>query len=84
MTGLQCPGGQVYQVCRRPCEYTCHALAQSGDSLCDQKCVEGCSCPEGQSLNNEGECVAVEKCPCTFDGHEYPAGFTTLKGTDIW
>ncbi|XP_035824040.1 SCO-spondin-like [Aplysia californica] len=80
---LKCPGGQHYQVCGRPCERTCRDLAANTDDLCDQKCVEGCNCPDGQSLNNDGECVPVEECPCIFDGREYPAGHTSLKGTDI-
>ena len=69
-------------MCGNPCERTCRNLAQQED--CKASCVEGCNCPDGQALNDEGQCTDVTQCPCVFDGREYPAGYTTLKGTEIW
>ncbi|XP_076461744.1 uncharacterized protein LOC143294198 [Babylonia areolata] len=78
---IQCPGGQEYQVCGNPCESTCRNLAQT-DS-CKPTCVEGCSCPDGQALNDQGQCTDIKQCGCIFGSREFPAGYTTLKGTDI-
>ena len=79
---IQCPGGQEYQVCGNPCERTCRNLAEDGD--CQATCVEGCNCPDGQALNEQGQCVQTIQCPCMFDGREYPAGYATLKGAEMW
>lgn len=79
---LECPGGQEYQVCGNPCERTCRNMAE-GD-ICQASCVEGCNCPDGQTLNDDGQCIPTEDCPCVFDGRYYPPGYTTLKGRDIW
>lgn len=81
---IQCPAGQEYKVCARPCEHTCRDIALNNDPLCDTKCVEGCNCPDGQTLSDDGQCVPVSTCPCIFDGRSYPAGFSILKGMEIW
>ncbi|KAK7109139.1 mucin-5B-like [Littorina saxatilis] len=77
---IQCPGGQEYQVCGNPCERTCHNIAEQGE--CEASCVEGCNCPDGQALNDQGQCVPTVQCPCVFDDREYPAGYATLKGAE--
>lgn len=80
---LQCPPGQEYQVCGKPCEHTCQDIATNEDELCDAKCVEGCNCPDGQTLNADGVCVSITQCPCIFQGRDYPPGYTTLQGSEI-
>lgn len=79
---LECPGGQTYQVCGNPCERTCRNIA-NGDT-CQADCVEGCNCPDGQTLNDQGVCVDIAQCPCIFGGRQLAAGTTTLKGAEIW
>lgn len=80
---LPCPGLQQYQVCGNPCERTCRNMAEAG-STCTAHCVEGCNCPDGQALDNQGQCVPVSQCPCVFDGHEFPPGYKALKGAQLW
>ncbi|CAG5117516.1 unnamed protein product, partial [Candidula unifasciata] len=80
---IQCPAGQEYKICGKPCERTCRDIALNTDTLCDAKCVEGCNCPDGQTLGNDGRCIPISSCPCIFDGRVYPAGFTTLRETEI-
>ena len=81
-TAITCPNDQVYKVCSNPCTRTCRSLATA--DTCTPTCVEGCTCPDGMTLDDSGLCVDVLRCPCIFDGREYPVGYTTLKGTDIW
>ncbi|KAH9513373.1 hypothetical protein Btru_034758, partial [Bulinus truncatus] len=80
---LQCPVGQQYSVCAKPCERTCRDIAENKDESCDTKCVEGCNCLEGQTLNDQGQCVPVSSCPCIFNGRQYPSGYTTVVGSEI-
>jgi hypothetical protein len=30
-------------------------------------CIPGCSCPIGYLDDGLGNCVTIDKCPCTFD-----------------
>uniref|UniRef100_A0A2C9M9G4 Hemocytin n=1 Tax=Biomphalaria glabrata TaxID=6526 RepID=A0A2C9M9G4_BIOGL len=80
---LQCPAGQQYTVCARPCERTCRDIAENKDPDCDTKCVEGCNCLTGQTLNDQGQCVPIADCPCIFNGKQYPSGYTTVLGSEI-
>ncbi|RUS78727.1 hypothetical protein EGW08_013514, partial [Elysia chlorotica] len=80
---IQCPPGQEYQVCGRPCERSCRDLSSNTDPACDTKCVEGCNCPAGQTLSDEGICIPFADCPCFFDGREYQPGFSALMGSKI-
>ncbi|XP_055937840.1 hemocytin-like [Argiope bruennichi] len=77
----QCTGGQIYKECGDPCTSTCAAVASELE--CDSQCVQGCICPDGTALNSEGICVAVDQCPCLFEGKEFPSLDITVKGTDI-
>ncbi|KAK7483904.1 hypothetical protein BaRGS_00024788, partial [Batillaria attramentaria] len=79
---LTCPEGERYQVCGNPCERTCSNMAAARDT-CSSRCVEGCNCPDGQALDDNGECVAVSQCPCVFDGRQFPPRFTALMGADL-
>ncbi|XP_041365590.1 SCO-spondin-like, partial [Gigantopelta aegis] len=76
---LQCPGGQEYQVCGSPCARTCRNLAENEHCGENNKCVEGCNCPKGQTLDDNDQCVDIAMCPCIFDNREYPPGFVTAK-----
>ncbi|KAL0612649.1 von Willebrand factor [Plecturocebus cupreus] len=66
-----CPAGMEYKQCVSPCTRTCQSLHIS--EVCQERCVDGCSCPEGQLLN-EGLCVESTECPCVHSGKRYPPG----------
>ncbi|OXB70710.1 UNVERIFIED_CONTAM: hypothetical protein H355_006103 [Colinus virginianus] len=81
--GAQCSGGQVYQECSSPCGRTCADLRLDGASSCpglDGTCVSGCSCPQGLVLDDGGQCIAPDICPCQHSGELYPAGSKIRQG----
>lgn len=85
--GVHCTGGQKYQVCGNSCSHTCLDLATNPD--CKRKCVEGCNCPDGFSLDQDGICVPITDCPCVFESKEYKPGYEMLQrqpdGSDmVW
>lgn len=84
--GVHCHGGQSYQVCGNSCQRTCYDIALY--PKCRRKCVEGCNCPEGQTLDPFGQCVAIHECPCLHKGVEYPPGHQELRpgarSPDLW
>ena len=47
----------VYQQCGTLCPQVCH-----GPTVCTGGCAEGCFCPDGQVVNNQGQCVAQGTC----------------------
>ncbi|XP_069861108.1 von Willebrand factor [Dipodomys merriami] len=66
-----CPAGMEYKECVSPCASTCHGLPVR--ETCPEMCVDGCSCPEGQLLD-EGRCVQPAQCSCVHAGKRYPPG----------
>ncbi len=84
--GYHCTGGQTYQSCGNSCARSCRDI--STFPTCRQKCVEGCNCPAGMSLDGTGNCIAVNECPCLHKGVEYPAGHMELRpgaeSPDLW
>ncbi|XP_060104212.1 SCO-spondin-like [Heteronotia binoei] len=79
---VQCSGGQVYQECASPCGLTCADLRMEALGACqalDGLCVAGCNCPAGLVLDDDGQCIRPEMCPC-LDGEEaLPPGSQTRK-----
>jgi hypothetical protein len=76
--GIHCPGGQIYQVCGNTCARSCYDI--SWNPQCRKQCVEGCNCPEGQTIDPAtGECIPVDRCVCQHGGVEYPAGFKEVR-----
>ncbi|KAB0395734.1 hypothetical protein E2I00_001515 [Balaenoptera physalus] len=69
--GPDCPAGMEYKDCVSPCPRNCQSLHIS--DVCQQQCVDGCSCPEGQLLD-EGRCVESAECSCVHSGKRYPPG----------
>lgn len=61
-----------YEVCATGCSQTCNGLTQP-EACKDTPCVEGCVCDEGFVLSN-GECVAIERCGCSYEGRYYQLG----------
>nr|XP_022914475.1 IgGFc-binding protein-like [Onthophagus taurus] len=78
---LQCPAGQTYQVCANPCTRTCEDVSTS--LTCRRICVDGCSCPEGQTLNSINQCVPINTCPCIWENKRYPPDFTFIHGDKL-
>lgn len=54
-------------------------VGPSPTSSCRSACVEGCRCPRGQLLNDNGECVPTIQCACHFDGRPYSAGYKEVR-----
>ncbi|KFP13087.1 Otogelin, partial [Egretta garzetta] len=70
---LSCEDTKEYSTCVSTCGRTCQAL--SVPETCSSDCVEGCACPPGMYLNSKTErCVQRNKCPCYFQGIDYPPG----------
>ena len=84
--GVHCRGGQTYQVCANSCTRTCYDIALY--PKCRRKCVEGCNCPEGQTLDPFGQCIPIHECPCIHKGIEYQPGHKELRpgarSPDLW
>ena len=51
--------------CGLSCARSCRDLSR--DIKCNEECVPGCQCPNGELLNNENRCVPVSQCPCIFE-----------------
>ena len=75
--GLHCPSGQEYNQCGDSCAHSCQAVSTALN--CQSKCVEGCSCPGNQTLDEHGNCVPLSRCPCVIDDTFYKAGSVNYK-----
>ncbi|KAG8509132.1 von Willebrand factor, partial [Galemys pyrenaicus] len=71
LAGPACPAGMDYKECVSPCPRTCQSLHIK--EVCQEQCMDGCSCPEGQLLD-DGHCVEPAECPCVHSGRRYPPG----------
>ncbi|KAG7466777.1 mucin-5AC-like [Solea senegalensis] len=60
-----CSEGLVYSYDMTSCKRTCQSLSQP-DYTCmvNHPRVDGCGCPDGKYLNDEGKCVLKSICPC--------------------
>ncbi|XP_040111162.1 mucin-5B [Oryx dammah] len=60
-----CPKTQSYAHVVDSCQPTCRSLSQP-DVSCDVAFVpvDGCVCPQGTFLDDAGDCVPAEACPC--------------------
>lgn len=41
--------------------------------------MEGCNCPEDQTLNANGECIPIVQCPCVYAGREYKSNHREVR-----
>nr|XP_020767750.1 mucin-5B [Odocoileus virginianus texanus] len=64
-----CPKTQSYAHMVDSCQPTCRSLSQP-DVSCDVAFVpvDGCICPPGTFLDDAGDCVPAEACPCYLRG----------------
>uniref|UniRef100_H2YMM4 von Willebrand factor n=1 Tax=Ciona savignyi TaxID=51511 RepID=H2YMM4_CIOSA len=68
----ECSGGQIYRECSSTCHSTCRSISDQS-VRCDESCVQGCNCPDGLYLSEEGSCVKREQCECYHNGRSYRA-----------
>ncbi|MFT7812635.1 von Willebrand factor isoform X1 [Arapaima gigas] len=67
----RCPAGMQYSECASPCTTTCQSL--NIHEVCEEKCVDGCTCPAGKVLDGT-RCVDVSQCSCMHASRRYPPG----------
>lgn len=75
----------MYNYNMTSCGRTCRSLGQT-DYSCQVNftTVDGCGCSEGTYMNEEGQCVARESCPCYAEGIIVPPGQTISKDGSTW
>ncbi|XP_044005452.1 mucin-2-like [Aphidius gifuensis] len=75
--------GQEYQICGNSCTRSCNDISfnhvNNIHKICNRECVEGCNCPEGQTLDSHGECVDIDLCPCYNEGMEFKPGYRGIR-----
>ncbi|CAB3239227.1 unnamed protein product [Arctia plantaginis] len=76
---IQCTGGQEYTVCADSCLRKCSDMALAASGTCKPCCVEGCACPQGQLLDDNGLCVPTALCPCYHKGLQFNAGYKEVR-----
>ncbi|KAL0131073.1 hypothetical protein PUN28_002574 [Cardiocondyla obscurior] len=74
---IHCGGGQTYQICGNSCSRSCADISFYRD--CRQECVEGCNCPDGQTLDVNGECIPIAQCPCVYADREYKPNYREIR-----
>ncbi|KAK0088266.1 hypothetical protein PV326_004912 [Microctonus aethiopoides] len=74
---LHCPNNQQYQICGNSCTRSCSDITFNKN--CREECVEGCNCPDGQTLDVNGECIPIGQCPCEYNGMEFSAGHREIR-----
>ena len=55
---LPCTGDQTFQQCGSLCPQTCENIG----ATCTGGCAEGCFCPLGQVINQDGNCEDASTC----------------------
>ncbi|KAK5867271.1 hypothetical protein PBY51_011780 [Eleginops maclovinus] len=60
-----CPATQIFSYQHQRCQLTCRSLGSMQQSCTSNFMpVDGCSCPDGLYLNENGICIPMAKCPC--------------------
>ncbi|XP_056138439.1 mucin-2 [Lampris incognitus] len=63
-----CPATQTFSYKLQRCQQACRSLGSEQQSCTsDFLPVDGCSCPEGLYMDDNGICVPMAKCPCYHD-----------------
>jgi hypothetical protein len=76
---LLCATPQAYERCGNTSARTCYDISTTSHVMAS--CLEGCFCPQGQSLNSQGVCVDIAVCSCIDEGIEYDVGATITRTT---
>lgn len=69
---MQCDSGKVYMTCGPLCPQSCFEGDDYGDCIADSGCIDGCFCPNGQVMDNNGQCIEPHSCPCLYNDNIYP------------
>ena len=54
-----CPAGMIYMLCGSTYPQTCKT---DENAVCTNECVEGCFCPDGEVLDEDGYCIDPSQC----------------------
>jgi len=69
---MQCDSGKVYMTCGPLCPQSCFERDDYDGCIVDSGCIDGCFCPNGQIMDNNGQCIEPERCPCLYNDNIYP------------
>ncbi|XP_063293575.1 mucin-5AC-like [Pelobates fuscus] len=74
---LKCPKNLVFSFNITSCLPTCRSLSEL-DMSCNVHFypLPGCTCDEGNYIDDTGRCVPAAECPCYFRGTPIPSGET--------
>ena len=76
--GIHCPTGQEYKQCQESSTYSCSSISMS-TNISETICVEGCACPDDHTLDDKGNCIPIERCPCSYEGTIFEVGSKNFK-----
>ncbi|CAF2561121.1 unnamed protein product [Rotaria sp. Silwood2] len=79
---MQCDSGKVYMPCGPLCPQTCFEGNDYGGCIADSGCVDGCFCPNGQVMDNHGQCIEPDSCPCSYNNNIYPKNSRIIMKND--
>lgn len=80
-----CPPSQTFSYKLQKCQMTCTSLSSEQQSCTsDFVPVDGCSCPEGLYLDDNGICVPMAKCPCYYNGAHIKPGKSINVKEEHW
>uniref|UniRef100_A0A8B9JY28 VWFD domain-containing protein n=1 Tax=Astyanax mexicanus TaxID=7994 RepID=A0A8B9JY28_ASTMX len=70
-----CPATQTFSYKLQGCQRTCDSLSLERPACINTYLpVEGCACPDGLYENENGVCVALDKCSCYHNGERIKPG----------
>ena len=72
---VSCPTTMVYQQCGCICPQTCDNIG----GTCIGGCTEGCFCPAGLVIDDDGRCVEPATCPGMYVLNYSPLCFINYK-----
>lgn len=80
-----CPPSMTYQYNISTCQPTCRARGGE-DATCAVAFVpvDGCACPPGTFLDDEGKCVPATSCPCYYGDSVVPSGESLHEHGAVW
>ena len=85
-----CEMSQTFQDCNKNCQRTCKDLSTMSNEGCEDECAQGCSCPNGQLLDERDplkpKCVPIYSCSC-YDSNSkkyYPANSYIQSKCSNW
>lgn len=65
---VTCTNGKIMSNCSRSCGTTCSNLQCNQQCSEPEHCTPGCICPNGTVTDNNGNCVELSACHCSYQG----------------